>query len=135
MPSTRKSRIGLLAATAATTVVLTACSSASAPSPSSSPTTGAGGTPTDPAAYANSLEVPLVQCFIDHHLIPAKRYQTQSWYQSGRVVDNADFANWWGFNEALTVRNKQLNQWTHDAAFNNKWPASLCGPRPSPTTG
>lgn len=134
MPSTRKSRIGLLAATTATAVALTACSSTSATSPPSS-TASAGPTATDPAAYANSLEVPLVQCFIDHHLIPAKRYKSQSWYQSGRVVDNADFANWWGFNEALTVRNKQLNQWTHDAAFNNKWPASLCGPRPSPTTG
>jgi len=131
MSSTRRSRIGVLSATAATAVVLAACSSASGPSspPSSTPQP----TPSDRAAYANSLEVPLVQCFIDHHLIPAKLYRSQSWYQSGRVVDNADFANWWGFNEALTVRNKQLDQWTHDAAFSGKWPASLCGPRPSPT--
>jgi hypothetical protein len=131
MPSTRKSRIGLLSATAAAAVVLAACSSASAPSPRAST---ASATPSDPAAYANSLEVPLVQCFIDHHLIPAKLYRSQSWYQSGRVVDNADFANWWGFNEALTVRNKQLDQWTHDAAFKSQWPTSMCGPRPSPAT-
>jgi hypothetical protein len=130
MPSIRKSRIGLLSATAATAVMLAACSSASAP-PRSSPSA----TPADPGAYANSLEVPLVQCFIDHHLIPAKLYRSQSWYQSGKVVGNADFSNWWGFNEALRVRGKQLNEWTHDAAFSNKWPASLCGPRPSPSAG
>jgi hypothetical protein len=130
MSPTRKSRISLLSATAATAVVLAACSSAPAPS-ASSPT--AGGAPTDPAAYASSLEVPIVQCFIDHHLIAAKRYRSQPWYKSGRVINTAQFANWWGFNQALRVRHKQLNQWTHDAAFSNKWPASLCGPRPSPS--
>jgi hypothetical protein len=126
MLSIRRLRLGFLYVGV---LLLAACSSAARPASSPTPSS------TDTYAYAASLEVPLVQCFIDHNLLPGDTYDKQSWYHAGKVTGDAAFANWWKFMEGMVVDGKQLDVWTHDAAFSNQWPTSLCGPEPSPSAG
>lgn len=123
--SGRKLRLGVLVVTAAGTLLIAACSS----SPHSAPRP----IPTDPVAYMDSLEVPIVQCFIDRHVLPGADYKKESWYHAGKVIRNEKFALWWSFNNGLEVNGKELADWVHDAAFNGQWPTSLCGTQPAPS--
>jgi hypothetical protein len=82
------------------------------------------------------LEPLIVGCFASHGLIPAKDVQNQSWYQNGHVTVNNDFTIWWRNFEGLPVKlngtYQHLDAVVRSAA-NGNWPASICGPEPSPS--
>jgi hypothetical protein len=122
----RKFRLLALCAGVTGILLVAACSSSPAPGPQASASSYNAAT-----QRVGKYEPIIVQCFIDHNLIPASQLKKQSWYHSGKVTTNADFYNWYRFQEALVIKGKQLDEWVHDAAFNGTWPSSVCGPMPS----
>ena len=124
----------LAAAMAATALVCTACSGASSdaskPSPSVTHLT------------ADQVLQPLMQCFIDHHLIPESVLEAgkdgnppsdvSTWTKDGTVVTNLRFGDWFSENSAVVVEGKSIYDWmTAIEASRGNWPESTCGSMPA----
>ena len=144
-------RAALAVSAVAGVLVMAACSGspASVPSESASSPAGVSATPAPSDAGAasasrlNQVSVVVVQCFADHHLIPASALgsgktasppsDSSTWLHNGKVADNQLFGNWYGDTGAgLTVRGKIIGEWVSEIAGNHSaWPSSVCGPMPS----
>jgi hypothetical protein len=84
----------------------------------------------------------LVQCFADHHLIPASALRngadsrppsdSSTWLRAGTVTANDAFGDWFRDNSAVPVQGKTIEDWTHavEASPATAWPARTCGPVP-----
>lgn len=102
--------------------------------------TGTSPTPTpspSPPLTISQVGPPLVQCFIDNKLIPAKALDTNAplasrsyWLHDGRVIVNEHFGDWYRFvGVAVVVKGKIIGEWVTGVINDPRtWPAKLCGP-------
>lgn len=85
----------------------------------------------------------IVQCFVDHHLIPAEAladgknanppFDSSTWLRDGKVILNHAFGAWFaaGNQYVVVVRGKSIADWmTAIEITRTNWPTSICGPMP-----
>jgi hypothetical protein len=90
---------------------------------------------------AGQMLSPLIQCFADHHLIPAAalgngrsahpRNDASTWLLGGKVIANDNFGHWLSEDSDVVIKGRSIGTWmTAIEASPRAWPASLCGPMP-----
>jgi hypothetical protein len=105
------------------------CSGSPKPAPTTSPT----------HLTAAQVLPPLLQCFIDHQLIPQSALQSgksndppddsATWMSHGEVTENYRLGDWFSDNSGIAVNGRTLGDWmTAVEANRNAWPTSICGP-------
>jgi hypothetical protein len=130
---TRYRRRTILAVAALSSVLaMAACSSSGKPA-----------TPrkTETAIAPDRVPVLVVQCFIDHHLIPASVLDAKNtvppddaatWLHNGKIVDNENFGSWYhDAGAGVLVHGKIIGEWVTEITASAKaWPTGTCGPIP-----
>jgi hypothetical protein len=125
---------------AATAVACASCSSSGSPA-SSGPPTSEPPSPTQTRLTAQQAAPLIVQCFVDHHLIPASAlatgnnehppFDSSAWLRHGKVIANGAFSAWFAESSAVVVRGKSIGDWMTAIEISRKnWPTSICGPVP-----
>lgn len=112
----------VLAVAVAVPLACAACSGSAKAAPSATPT----------HLTVSQVLPALLQCFVDHKLIPAAALQDSSgWIINGKVTDNLKLGDWFSENSDIVVRGKALADWLAAIEANSKaWPASICGAAP-----
>jgi hypothetical protein len=127
------SRLGLAAA-----ITALACAACSSTSPSTTPS------PSPSAAHhltAEQVDPPLIQCFVNHDLIPAAALNdgknlsppsdSSTWIRDGKVIVNLQLGDWLRSYLGLVIKGKPLQTWILQIEANrNAWSANICGPMP-----
>lgn len=127
------SRAGLVLAIAAA-----GCAACSSPTPGAEPSHGPS--PTQ-SLTAEQVVPPLMQCFVNHDLIPASALNngkdatppsdSSTWISHGEVVGNERLGEWLRANEDVVVKGKSIHDWIAAVEANrHAWPTSVCGPMP-----
>lgn len=107
---------------------------------SGSPKAAPSATPAHPTI--SQVLPPLLQCFIDHQLIPEAALQSgknasppddsSTWVIDGKVTDNTRLGDWFSENSDIVVKGKAIADWTTAIEANPKtWPTSICGAEPA----
>jgi hypothetical protein len=127
-------KVALAAAVAAAALAAAACSGSS-PGTTSPPSRGATRLTPDQALP------PLLQCFIDHHLIAGSVLDNgtdsqppsdvSTWTKDGQVIANDNLGDWFSVNSNVVVQGKSIGDWMTAVEISRKnWPARVCGPMP-----
>lgn len=66
----------------------------------------------------------VIQCLIDHDLVPESELQGRSWLENGKVKPDASFTAWVSTHRDTVYRGKALQVWEDEATA--AWPNWKC---------
>jgi hypothetical protein len=78
----------------------------------------------DEAKRRDAALIAVVQCFIDHNVIPKAHLNNQPWLQDGKVKPAVELVTWASDHAESTYRGKYLRTWEDEATA--AWPNWTC---------
>ncbi|WP_214409847.1 hypothetical protein [Sphaerisporangium fuscum] len=80
--------------------------------------------PDDDFARRGPALVAVMQCFIDHRLIPDSELQGRSWLVDGKIQPNPGFSAWTATHRDTVYQGRTLDTWENEATA--AWPNWKC---------